>query len=155
MKAALLILATCLCALPAARAESAAALAFAARDAKVEGAGSAKFETNPDQQNIGVWDSTNTVIRWTAAAVAKGTYRVRVVLSCAPESAGSDYEVTVGNQRANGVVPATGGWTRYEEADLGPVVLRKAGPVDVALRVTRIQRRFAINVRAVKLVPEQ
>ena len=138
----------------AAHAQNSTSLVFEAKDAKVAGGGKAKFESGPDQQNIGIWESTNTAVSWTCPSLPKGTYRVFAVYSCTGLEAGSEFEVTVGNQRASFTVPATGGWLNYKEADLGPVIIRKPAAVEITCRVTRIARQYGINLRSIKLVPE-
>lgn len=136
-------------------AESTKPTVLHSRDARIEGQGSAKYESRPEQQNIGVWNTTNTVVKWPTASLGKGVYRVVVVFACSPGEEGSDFEVTVGSQRAAGVTVSTGGWTRFAEMDLGPVILRKDGPVDVAVRVIRIKRHWGINLRELRLIPER
>jgi hypothetical protein len=135
-------------------ARGAETLRFDAKDANITAAGSIRFEEKPDYRNIGCWDNTNAVVRWQAAEIPKGTYRVLIVYACARENPGSHFEVVVGSQRANFVVTSTGGWTEFKEADLGPIIIRKGGPADVTARVTRIARRWGINLRAIRLVPE-
>lgn len=138
----------------ASAADPSTTLVFKARDAIIEGGGRARFENGPAQQNIGVWDSTSTVIRWTNAVAAKGTFRVKLVYSCSDNDAGSSFEVSVGSQRATGVTSGTHGWTNFVELDLGPVILRKPGLVEVSFRVTKIVKRWGINVRELRLVPD-
>ena len=110
----------------AARADDASAvLEFKARDAKIGGDGKAAYEDGPGQDNIGRWNSTNTTVTWKFDLPQRGTFRVLAVYSCAAEAAGTEFEVTVGGQRANGVTASTGGWKSFAEIDLGPVILRK------------------------------
>lgn len=135
------------------RAEQARSIEFLAKDAKLTSAGGIKFEARPDQQNIGAWNNTNAVVSWSAAEIPKGTYRVIAVFACNGDHPGSEFEVTVGSQRAAFTVTSTGGWTKFQEADLGPVMIRKAGPAEINARVTRITRLYGINLRAIKLVP--
>lgn len=133
---------------------AAAPFEFHAKDAKIAAAGSIRFEEKPGFQNIGAWNNTNAVVRWNAAELPKGTYRVRIVFACANDNPGSAFEVNVGGQRANFTVLPTGGWTVFQEADLGPVIIRKTGPAEVTARITRIPHRWAINLRTIRLEPE-
>ena len=59
----------------------------------------------------------------------------------------------IGHWDATGFVPATGDFQKFAELDLGPLMVRKPGKIDVTVQVTRIERKDAMNLRAVKLVP--
>jgi hypothetical protein len=123
-------------------------------NAKVNAAGSgAKFEPGSDRRCIGFWKSTNVTVSWTVQIPERATYRV-VFIYATIAPAPPEVEVTVGGQRANGFAKPTGDWGKFEEADLGPVMVRKPGTVEVVARVTRMVGANAVNLRAVKLVKE-
>ena len=130
-------------------------LEFKARDAKIGGDGMAAYESGADHDNIGLWRTTNATAAWKFDLPQRGTFRIFVVYSCGDDAKGTAFDVTVGGQRANGVTASTGNWMNYVELDLGPVILRKTGPQELVVRPTHINRMFALNVRAVRLVPEK
>ncbi len=127
-----------------------------AKDAKIEQPqdGMAKYETIPNRLCIGFWHSTNIVARWSLNVPAKSAYRVVAVLSCMKGSEGAQFEVRVAGQRAAGFVPSTDDWGRFVELDLGPVLLRKPGPAELTVQAITMPHGSAMNLRAVRLVPE-
>ena len=126
-----------------------------ARDAKVGGGGEAKYESGGARDCIGFIHSTNTTITWTAQIPTRGAYRVFAIYSTGPKLGGGAFEILIGGQRADGSPVDTGDWGNFKELDLGPVLLRKPGPVEVVVRPTRlINNRHVMNLRAIKLVPE-
>lgn len=130
-------------------------LEFHAKDAKITAAGSLiKYEAGAEFRNIGGWNNTNGFATWSAPEIPKGIYRVVISYACAGDNPGSQLEISVGSQRANFTVTPTSSWTDFKEMDLGPVIIRKAGPAEITARITRVARRWAINLRTVKLVPE-
>lgn len=116
--------------------------------------GGPKLETIGGAQNIGFWNSIDGLVAWKTNLPARGTYRVIAVVSCPKGVNGSEFVVDVGNQRANGIVPATGAWTNYVDVDLGPVILRQPGPLDVVVRAIRKPKSAVMNLREIRLVPE-
>ncbi len=124
-----------------------------ARDGKIDG--TAKYQ--PDIDDIGAWMNPATKVSWDFELPKAGTYRVIVVYGCINASAGTTFDVLVGNQKANGVVTGTGDWARHKEFDLGPVILRKAGAMKLEV-VPRQKPQGALavmNLQAVKLVRDE
>lgn len=119
------------------------------------GGGTAKFEPGANRQCVGFWNTTNTVVSWKTRVPAKATYRVVVVYASLASQPGSDVELTIGSQRANGLAKPTGDWGKFVELDLGPVLIRRPGELEVSARATRMGGGGgAWNLRAVRLVPE-
>jgi hypothetical protein len=116
--------------------------------------GGPKLETIGGVQNIGFWTSIDGLVVWKTNLSARGTYRVIAVVSCPKGPHGAEFVVDVGNQRANGIVPATGSWTNYVDVDLGPVILRQPGPLAVIVRAIRKPKSAVMNLREIRLVPE-
>lgn len=126
-----------------------------ARDAVVGGDGQGKYEAGPARDCIGFWHSTNTTVSWSFDLTNRGTYRVLMVYSTGPKLGGGAFEVNVGGQRADGSAIDTGDWGCFMELDLGPVMLRKPGRLELVVRPTRlVNNRHVMNLRGVKLVPE-
>lgn len=122
------------------------------KTAKIEGvADRASREGKP---LIGSWSSTNMIARWQVDVPQKASYRAFVTLSSPPASAGSTLEIRIANQRATCVIPDTGDWNRYQELDLGPVLLRKTGPTELAAQIIIKARGDAMNLKRIRLVPE-
>lgn len=127
-------------------------IALEASAAKVTG--SARYE--PTTQNIGYWNSIASRVTWTTSVAVAGTYRVHIVYACQDKAAGGTYDVNVGNQKANGTVRATGtSWHTYLEEDLGPVLLRKPGPLSVEVVAKSKPGQAVMNLRRILLVREE
>ena len=127
-------------------------VALEASRAKISGG--ARYDRNPDLNCIRYWGSTNVSASWKVDAVPRGTWRVFLTYACPDNMAGSEFEVVVGGQKVTGTTAGTGSWTTFKEMDLGPVILRRAGPVDVVLRIARMAKSSAWDVRGLRLVPE-
>lgn len=117
-----------------------------ARDARIEGA--AKLMGD----RIGAWDSLAARVVWTTMVARAGTYRVFFEYACPMNCAGTEFDVLVGTQRANGTIVGTAGWTHFTKLDLGPVLIRKPGPCRVEVVPTRSPRtRSLMDLRSVTL----
>lgn len=116
--------------------------------------GGLKVEGKSGAPNVGYWLSIDGVVQWKTNLPARGTFRVVATLACPADSAGAEFVVDVGTQRANGTVPATGSWTNYTDLDLGPVILRQPGPIDIVVRAIRRPHYAVMNLREIRLVPE-
>lgn len=123
-------------------------------NAKVDAAGGgAKYETASDRRCIGFWKSTNVTVRWSVEVPQRATYRVIFIYATIAADA-PEVEVAVGSQKANGFAKPSGDWGKFLEVDLGPVLVRKPGTVEVVARVTRMVGGNAVNLRGVRLVKE-
>lgn len=120
-----------------------------AREARIEGA--AKLMGD----RIGAWDSLAARAVWTTTVARAGTYRVFFEYACPKNSAGTEFEVLVGSQRANGIIAGTADWTHFTKLDLGPVFIRKPGPCRVEVVPTRSPRtRSLMDLRSITLQRE-
>ena len=125
------------------------------KNATLEGP-NARYDGGPDFHCIRDWKNTNIVARWNFDVPAKGAYRVLLTYACPTNLFGSEIEVTVGSQRAGGFTESTGTWITFKEFDLGPLLLRKPGTTEVAVKITRILNKSgAWDLRTVKLVREE
>lgn len=129
-----------------------ATIELLARDAVIGGGGPTKYFANAAQDCIGHWTSTNATATWPFDLKERGTFRVVALISRENGVSDSDFVVEVGDQRAGGTIKGTGGWFTFQEFDLGPVILRKPGPVKVVVRLTTTPRSGAMNLRAVRLI---
>lgn len=122
--------------------------------AKAKIAGGARYDGGEAFRCIRYWGSTNVTATWKTEVPAKGTWRVFVTYACPKDLAGSEFEMSLGDQKVNGTTVSTGGWETFKEMDLGPVIFRKPGKIDVVLRVTRMRKSSCWDLRAVRLAPE-
>jgi hypothetical protein len=75
-------------------------------------------------------------------------------IACDSAEAGSKFEVRVAGQAVRSTVPGTGGWSKYEELDLGPVMIRKPGDFELEIHPIKMAHGGLMNLKTVKLVPE-
>lgn len=127
---------------------------LAAKAATLSGGGTIRFQGETNRICIGHWNGTSNTVSWTFRVPEKKTYRLFITFSCDNGQAGSKFEVAIANQIVGGTVSGTGNWGKFEEMDLGPVMLRKPGEVELVIRPTRVARNAVMNLRQVKLVPE-
>ncbi len=139
------VLLACACSVRAAGDE----IVLESRDAAVTG--DARYMASTD--DVGYWRNTNVVVSWIANVERAGAYRVMITIACDRGSAGASFDVRVGSQKANGVSSDTGGWEKYKEIDLGPVILRRPGKIPVEVQLTRHYGN-GMNVRKIRLVRE-
>jgi hypothetical protein len=125
---------------------------FRAVDATVSGG--PKLENKGGITNVGHWMSIDGLVQWKTNLPARGTYRVIAMVACEARSEGAEIVVDVGPQRANAVIPSTGSWDRFIALDLGPVILRQPGELPVTVRALRKPRYAVMNLREIRLVPE-
>lgn len=114
----------------------------------------AKYEPGDNRRCVGFWDTTNVVVKWRCDIPARGAYRILLVYAAQVSEPGPTLEVIAGDQRADGIAKPTGDWGRFTELDLGPVVFRKPGTIDIFVRAIRLCSNHGVNLRAMRLVRE-
>ena len=102
-----------------------------------------------DGQNIGFWSDSDTSFEWTAN-LAPGTYRVALTYGLSGDSAGSELEIAVGDQKLKWTPPATGGWGNYQSVEIGEVEI-KAANAPVSVSALSQKGDFILNLREVTL----
>jgi putative membrane-bound dehydrogenase-like protein len=120
-----------------------------ARTAEIYGA-DIVFEGAPFQ-NLGYWSGPLDRAEWVVEIPSAGEYTVGIEWACAPDSAGNPWVLEVAGERLDGIVPSTGGWDRYEHADLGRLHL-EPGERRVILRPGREPEGALMDLRALVLV---
>lgn len=103
-----------------------------AKDAKIDGP-TAKYD--PAAKAIRYWGSTNVIVSWSVQLPARGSYRIFMTYA-APKPA-TEGELSIGELRTKFLPVSTGGWGKYSEQDIGPVLLRKPGSVELSLQLTK------------------
>ena len=134
-------------------AASGADLHLQAREASLAG-GKARYDGADNFRCIRGWTSTGITATWKCKIPTRGTWRVYITYACPPEIAGSEFELTLGDQKVNGVIASTERWENYKEMDLGPVIFRRPGDIEAVLRVTKGRNGDHWDVRSIRLVPE-
>ncbi len=86
-----------------------------AADADIQGE-RIKYETRRGQGNIGAWSRAKDYVSWDFAVKHPGTFEVEATYACDRKSAGSKFNVQVGDQKLSSEVEDTGGWRTYRAA---------------------------------------
>jgi hypothetical protein len=91
-------------------------------------------------------------VSWEFVVEQGGEFEVRVVYACEPGTAGSEYEVVVGERRLRGRVEATDSWTDFRTVTLGRWTL-EPGRYTLSVRPLRLQGYAVMNLKKVILQP--
>lgn len=125
---------------------------LAAKDAKLAG-GSARYDLS--QNVIRDWRHAETVATWNFDLDAKKTFRVKLVYSCIPSSAGTEASIQIAGQRIVHLITSTGDWNSFREINVGPIILRNAGKQTLTIQLPEKKALHgAWNLRGIRLVPE-
>jgi alpha-L-fucosidase len=137
------------------RPDRAGVLALRAPEAEVQGQ-NAQLQGEGENANIGFWTNASDTVAWTVHTDRPGRYTVEISYACVPDSAGSEYEVAVGQGGAGrsvrGKVSSTGGWERFRTETLGTVEL-PAGRHTLRVKPHSKPGLAVMNLRWVRLVP--
>jgi len=104
-----------------------------------------------DGINIGWWESMDDQIKWTFEITKKGEYTVLAFLSCPEEQAGSEVDVTMGDQTNSFKVRSTGSsWEDFTYIEIGKYTLSK-GTHTILFQATKIAARFVCNIKFISI----
>lgn len=110
-----------------------------------------RFE--PHFGNIGFWHGPEDHVAWTVDVRRAGPYTVHLDWACADSSAGNAYRIIGPGFELTGTVPATGGWNRYRQAEIGSIELTP-GIHRIIVRPGHAPRGALMDLRSVALAPD-
>ena len=125
---------------------------FVLRADSAELHGSLQQEAQGGQPNIGFWDNPADWVSWKVQVTRPGRFGVSASLATIHE--GAQMELAVGKESLPGKVPQTGSWSEFRVTDFGQIEIKQPGEAEVAVRSTDPAAWKAINLREVKLVPQ-
>ena len=114
---------------------------------------SARYEWGDGKDNIGFWTSQSDQVQWCFELRRAGRYAVDVVYACEDASAGSEFEVRVGDVSVRGRVEGTGGWAAFRTVTLGEMELPIQGTTTLAVRPLSKPGNAVMNLQLVRLIP--
>ena len=120
-----------------------------ARRAALHG-GTIKYEAG-DKDAVGYWTEGSDWVSWDFTVTRPGEFTVEVTFACTGSSAGSEYVVTVGEQKLTGKVESTGSWANFTKKELGKVKLDKAGRYVLAVKPTSKPKVGVMNLKSITL----
>jgi alpha-L-fucosidase len=106
-----------------------------------------------DKDAVGYWTSAADWVSWDVTIDKPGTFDVTLTSAVAPDSAGSDYVLSVAGQDLAGKTAATGGWSTFAPVKLGTVKIEKAGKVTLTVKAKSKPGLAVMNLRSVELKP--
>jgi hypothetical protein len=135
-----------------AKPDAAGLLVLRADTAEVHGS-TAKYES--DKQAIGFWTNPADRVEWQMNYPRATRGEIVLSLACEPASAGSEFELRLGDRAYAGTVPATKGWSDFVDVYLRPVAI-PSGPTKVTVAIKKMPGMAAMNLRSitVRAVPD-
>ncbi len=134
-------------------------LSLPAEEARIHGSGNLRaygsnFAAQQDAIVLQSWEQREMYPSWTIHVDQPGRVHVGLVLSSGEQTAGSDFEVHIGDQVLKGTVPDTGDWHgrgAYRFVSLGEVELRQVGKFSVEVKALTMPHRAVMNLKEVLL----
>ncbi len=108
-----------------------------------------------DKRAIGYWTDSRATVSWTVEFKTKGAYTVTVEQAVHPDTEGAEYSVEVDGASLTGKTRATDHWNDFRTVDLGTIRIARAGRHIVSVRPTLMPGFAVMNLRTVRLIPEQ
>ncbi len=128
-------------------------LTLRAADAEIHGEGAA-YEGGEQRDCIGVWQNPQAWVSWDIMIKTPGTFQIEIAQSM-QGSAGSTYNVLLGEQALKGTVKETGDWAKFDPVVLGTLTVDKPGAYKVAFKPIKLAGTYVVNLRSVTLTRAQ
>ena len=106
-----------------------------------------------EHRNLGYWSSVDDHAIWTAEVPRAQTYKVDVEFACDDSVSGDSYVIEAAGQTVGGRATGSGGWDNYRSRSAGSLKL-PAGKVDFVVRSAGPIRSYLMDLRAIRLYPE-
>ena len=101
--------------------------------------------------NLTDWKNAEAYPQWEVQFDKPGTYELSVLCFVPDTQAGSEFVVTIGDQKVAGRTTATGG--DFKEVALGKIRVEKTGPMLVKVTPTRIAAQEFMRLRTLTAKP--
>jgi hypothetical protein len=82
-----------------------------------------------------------------------GKWDVEIAFACEDGAAGSEYAVSVGDQKVVGKIDGTGGWEKFVTRKIGSVVVANAGEATLSLKAASMPHGAVMNLQLIRLTP--
>ncbi|MGQ0633687.1 MAG: alpha-L-fucosidase [Planctomycetaceae bacterium] len=118
-----------------------------------------QLDYNSTYHWITKWSDANDCATWHVVVPEPGDYRLEITYSCAPGSAGSEFEVSAGDSTVTGTVGETtgwlDGWRNFERVPVNGILRLHPGTSTITLRVTKrpLLATDAMSFHALELIP--
>ncbi len=101
--------------------------------------------------HLGNWKSVEDTAQWDFEATEPGMYDV--LMNYSHNGDGGQFQVEFGKQTIQATVPNTLGWDKYVEANVGSVLIPKAGSYLLVLKALDVKGESALNLTGITLRP--
>lgn len=107
-----------------------------------------------EKRAIGYWSNPKDTVSWDFVINKPGMFDVSLEMACEPGSENGTFEIQIDGQTITGTTRSTGGWSKFETVNLGPLKKAlKAGNVKVTIVPTKITGQGLMNLRSITLTP--
>jgi alpha-L-fucosidase len=112
-----------------------------------------QLEAQGNEPNIGFWDNPTANASWKAEIFKTGKYKIQ----CSIATTHNDTALTIElqNQQIQAKPELTGNWAVFKTNDIGSVSISSPGVIVIKARPSSADTWKPINLRWIKLIPEQ
>lgn len=111
------------------------------------------YEHGGGRDNIGRWTDADDYVEWFFYVLRPRKFNVQITYACAPEDAGSKFEVVIGEKKWDLVTEATASEVDFVTRRLGTIVFDKADRFGARVRTSEIKAKELMNLQSIILTP--
>lgn len=117
-----------------------------------------RYEPQPNKNTVGFWVGKKDLARWTIQLDEPGRFNVAVLQGCGKGQGGSHAVVSFISPVKDMIpkldfeVLETGHFQNFKWVQLGEVVLRHKGPVEIEVAPNHIKKAALMDIRAIHLI---
>jgi alpha-L-fucosidase len=111
------------------------------------GAPGARLQGSEDP-NIGYWTRPEDYLQWSQKVVKPGLYQVSI--TCGVVANGNEFTLNAGDQTLTGVLKSTGDYSNYQTLNVGTLLLKDSGLINIALKPGKMTQGFC-NLRSISM----
>jgi alpha-L-fucosidase len=105
--------------------------------------------------HISKWRDPNDSISWHFNIETPGTFDVEITYSAKEEWGGCPYSVTLGEQRLQASVRATGDWYDYKTINIGRLDIQEPGSHQLVIRPESQADHYLMYFKGIRLIPRR
>ena len=109
---------------------------------------------NEGRVTYGNWESMDDALEWQVRIDRPGRFRAEIIGACSGRSAGTPFQLSIGDTRLDGRVQSTGNWNDFEPMSVGEFEIEETGDFRVRLEPMATPRNVLMifsNIRLVRL----
>ena len=114
-----------------------------------------RYEPQPHKNTLGYWADEHDWCEWRFRVDKIGAYKVLLLQGCGTGQGGSTVKILTAGETLEYQVEDTGHFQNFVERTSGRIRVGKAGAYTLEIRVLRKAKGAVMDVRQVRLVPEE